>query len=160
VDNILFPQFLVDPEQYKLSEQYWCDLWNKADRFDRARYEWTYPWLGTGSPDIKDGNPIFSAISAALRRGIRVIQEEPCETGPGIQAWLDTFGGDITSPDHIHELVISCTLSEVVAEVALSLITPWVQGNAISFKSNEAGLLVPASASAPRRRVGSHRIAA
>ena len=114
------PKFLIDPEQYRLSERYWEDLWSQIDFFDRASFEWTDPWLGTGSPDIKDGNPIFSAYSPVLGRGLRVIQEEPIHTMLDMQAWLDTFGGDITEPDRIHELVISCTLSDVVQTRPLS----------------------------------------
>ena len=138
--NNLFPNFLVDPEQYGLSERFWVDLWTQIDPFVRERSEWTYSWLGTGSPDIKDGNPIFSACSPVLRRGIRVIQQEPIEPGLDIQVWLDTFGGDITDPERIDELVISCVLSDVASQIALSLMTSWVRGLPISFESNEAGL--------------------
>src|SRR5947208_16414706 len=104
----LYPQFLVDPQQYMLSERFWEDLWSQIDPFHRKSFEWTHPWLGTGSPNIKDGNPIFSAYSPVLGRAVRVIQEEPIRPGLAIQVWLDTFGGDIIDPGHIHELVISC----------------------------------------------------
>ena len=158
--SILFPKFLIDPEQYRLSERYWEDLWSRIDFFDRVSFEWTYPWLGTGSPDIKDGNPIFSAYSPVLGRGLRVIQEEPIHTVLDIQAWLDTFGGDIIDPDRIHELVISCTLSDVASRVALSLMSQWVRGAPISFRYNEAGLLLPSDPGMPRRRVRSLGVAA
>jgi hypothetical protein len=153
VVNNLFPQFLVDPEQYRLSEQYWEDVWSRVDPFYRVSQEWIYPWLGTGSQDIKDGNPIFSAYSPLLRRGIRVIQEEPIRPGLDIQAWLDTFGGDITDPDRIHELVISCALSDAASRTALALMNPWVRGQPITFKHNEAGLLLPSEPHESSRRV-------
>ena len=61
MSHILFPRFLTDPDEYRLAERYWEDLWSRIDPLDRAASNWTYPWLGTGSPTIKDGNPIFSA---------------------------------------------------------------------------------------------------
>lgn len=141
--NNLFPNFLVDSSQYELSEQFWMDLWSRVAPFRRERFGWAYPWLGTGASTIKDGNPIFSAHSPALRRGIRVIQEEPTGVDLEIRAWLDTFGGDITDPDCIHELVISCVLSDTSARVSLDLMSPWVCGRSISFGFGGTGLLLP-----------------
>jgi hypothetical protein len=156
----LFSQFLLDPEQYKLSERHWEGLWNRIDSLDRDRFVWTPDWLGTGSLNIKDGNPIFSAYSPVLRRGIRVIQEEPIKPGLDIQAWLDTFGGDIMSPDHTDELVISCVLSDVASEIARSLMTPWVRGHSISFRSDEARLLLPSGLRKPKGRARPSGLAA
>lgn len=156
----LFPQFLEDPEQYRLSERYWEDLWGQIDPFHRANFEWIHPWLGTGSPDIKDGNPVFSAYSPVLGRGVRIIQQAPIESGLDIQVWLDTFGGEITNPDRIHELVISCALSDVASKVALTLMSSWVRGQSLSFRRNEAGLFLPSDSKMPRREVRSFDIAA
>lgn len=142
--NNLFPDFLVNPEQYELSERFWKDLWERIDPDHRDRFAWTSPWLGTGSPEIKDGNPIFSAHSPKLGRGIRVIQEEP--TGSELDMpvwWLDTFGGDITDPNRIDELVISCVLTDVASRVALDLMSPWVRGEAISLRYDAAGRPLP-----------------
>jgi hypothetical protein len=160
VVNNLFPHFLEDPEQYRLSERHWQDLWGRTDPFDRETYRWTHPWLGTGSPDLKDGNPIFSAYSPVLGRGVRVVQTEPVGPGLDIQAWLDTFGGDITDPDRILELVISCTVSHAASEIALSLMSSWVRGESISFIYNDAGLPIPDGSHRAVRRVRSSGMAA
>lgn len=138
--NNLFPSFLENVEEYGLSEHYWQDLWERIDPIDRERFRWTHPWLSTGSPDIKDGNPIFSAYSPSLGRGIRIIQNASVGLGLDIQAWLDTFGGDITDPGRIQELVISCSLSDVASQIALELMSPWVRGEPVSFSYDEAGL--------------------
>ena len=158
--NNLFPKFLEDLEQYRLSERHWQDLWGRTDPFDRETYRWTHPWVGTGSPDIRDGNPIFSAYSPVLGRGVRVIQSEPVGSRLDIQAWLDVFGGDITDPDRIVELVISCTLSDAASKIALSLISPWVRGESISFVYDEAGLPIPGVSHRAARRVRYSGVAA
>lgn len=132
----LFPHFLEDAEQYELSERYWRDLWHRIAPAHREQFQWKSPWLGTGSPNIKDGNPIFSAYSPMLRRGIRVIQEDPIGSEPNIQAWLDTFG-DAADPDRIDELAISCTLSDASASLARRLMEPWICGQAPSFESDQ-----------------------
>jgi hypothetical protein len=156
----LYSQFLIDPEQYRLSELFWVDLWSQIDPFHRKSFGWSHPWLGTGSPTIKDGNPIFSAYSPVLGRAVRVIQEEPITPEIDFQVWLDTFGGDIIDPQHIHELVISCVLSDVSSEIARSLMSSWVRGQSISFRYNKAGLLLPDDSDKPRRKVRSLGIAA
>ena len=156
----LFPSFLDDPEQYELSERFWQELWCRIDPTVRLNFKWSHPWLGTGSPTIKDGNPIFSAYSPVLGRGIRVIQEEPVGLGLDIRAWLDTFGGDITDPDRIHELVIACTLSDVASNAAFFIISQWVQGQSISFRHDNAGLFLPSNSQRPGRMSKSLGIAA
>lgn len=133
----LFPHFLEDAEQYELSERYWRDLWDRIAPAHREQFQWKSPWIGTGSPDIKDGNPIFSAHSPALKRGIRVIQEEPIGSELDIRAWLDTFGGDLAGPDQIHELVISCTLSDAAASIARRLMESWISGQALNLESDQ-----------------------
>ena len=111
----LFPNFLKHDEEYEASVRFWINPWDRVDEFNRKSFGWTYPWVGTGSPLIKDGNPIFSAISPGLRRGVRIIQAEPIDSELDIQVWLDRFGGDVTDPTSVHELVIACVLSEEAA---------------------------------------------
>jgi hypothetical protein len=130
----LLPYFLTDEDQYRQSEQYWVELWQRIDRSDRDRYQWSHPWLGTGSPAIKDGNPIFSAYSPVLRRGIRIVQQEPIDTDLDIQAYPDSFGGPHNDPAIINELVIACTLSDEAAQIALRLMRPWVAGGSVPFE--------------------------
>jgi hypothetical protein len=158
--NNLYPRFLDDPEEYRLSELFWLDLWSEIDPFHRESLGWTHPWLGTGSPQIKDGNPIFSAYSPILGRAVRVIQEEPATSTLDIQVWLDTFGGDITDPDRIHELVVWCALSDVASKVARSLISPWVRGRSLSFRYDKTGLLLPDDSDKPSRNIRSIAVAA
>lgn len=136
----LFPNFLEDEGDYALAERYWVDLW---EGIVRGRREWRQPWFQPLPSSIGEGNPIFSAVSPSLRRGIRVIQSAPTETGLELVAYPDTFGGSASDPDAIHELVISCALSDVAAEVARSLMVPWVEGRAVAFDSTGAEPIAP-----------------
>jgi hypothetical protein len=135
----LYPNFLRDEDVYRQVEQYWIDLWTKID--PKIRYRWEQPWFQPLPPSISEGNPIFSAFSSLLRRGIRVLQSEPAEEGLELLAYPDTFGGSIYDPSAIHELVISCALSDAAARVAVSLMLPWIEGRAVSFELYDAGLI-------------------
>jgi hypothetical protein len=138
----LFGNFLEDPDEYQQSERYWMGVWSEVVGSARYDDKWQTPWLGTGSLLIKDGNPIFSAFSPVLRRGIRVVQQEPIEPGLDFQVWLDTFGGGPTDPDSVHELVIACVLSDVAAYHARTSMMTWVAGDSMSFSRDGGGRLV------------------
>ena len=127
----LFAEFLDDPNVYKQAVAYWCDLWTRVDLITRTNLRWIEPWLSTGAPTILDGNPIFSAYSPKLRKGIRVVQYRP-ESNDNVEfdSWLDAYGGDITDPQSIHELVITCALSEESAMHSRRIIESWISGPA------------------------------
>ena len=134
--------FLKNDRAYALAERYWIDLWHRIDRTSREAHGWRHPWFAPLPRELSEGNPIFSAASPMLRRGIRVIQSEPTEPGLEIVAYPDTFGGSIDDPSRIHELVISCALSDAAADCALGLMTPWVVGESIPFdRDRESGFL-------------------
>lgn len=135
----LHPNFLEDEAVYRCVERYWTDLWEKID--SDLRTKWKQPWFQPLPPSIGEGNPIFSSVSLLLRRGIRIIQSQPTEKGLEFVAYPDTFGGSIFDPYAIHELVISCALSDEAARIALSLMLPWVEGKAISFDTYDIGLI-------------------
>ena len=137
----IFADFLRDERVYAQTERYWLDLWNGVDPQDRDDNGWKQPWFQPLPPGLSEGNPIFSAFSPNLKRGIRILQSEPTEKGIEFYAYPDTFGGTIFDPAAIHELVISCALSDIVSHLAMSLIHPWVAGKSISFDSYEGGMV-------------------
>jgi hypothetical protein len=137
----LYKNFLNSIEEYRASEDFWRDRWQREGFPADQRLGWSYPWISTGSPDFLDGNPIFSAFSPSQRRGVRIIQHEPTSRKLEIQAWPDFVGGRYYDPDAIQELVISCALSEAAADWALALVRPWVAGRPISFDKKTSGLV-------------------
>jgi len=143
----LFKNFINDVQDYRASEKYWESLWLQTDYSTRARYGWTYPWVSTGSVECLDGNPIFSAWSRTLLRGVRVIQHEPTTQGLEIQAWPNFVGGSYYDPTAIQELVISCALTEAAANWAMSLLRYWIAGQSISFARDKSGQVATQSVS-------------
>lgn len=149
----LYSNFLDDPRLYSLSEAYWQTLWMGISHHERSRFGWQQPWFQPLPPKLGQGNPIFTAVSPTLRRGIRVIQHEPTVDSLEIQAWTDSFGGPITDPESIKELVISCALSNLAAGVATEMMKSWVANRPVSFRSPMPGAMpLPGGLVQPQRR--------
>jgi len=129
-----FAGFLEDPAQYAHAVHYWAHLWDRIDPIQRSVRGWRQPWFSTtlanGTSEL-DGNPIFSAFSPSLRRGIRIIQYPPTAGSVEFDCWQDTFGGTRSDPEAIWELVISCALSDEAADRAFGAISEWVAGRPV-----------------------------
>lgn len=128
----LHAHFLHDPAAYARAESVWRDLWKMSDQIQRLQHGWQTDWIVTtyadGTP-MHDGNPIFSAYSPRELRGIRIIQHEPTGEAMEFEFWLGMSGGDITDPNAVVELVISCALSDQSLVLASLLIDAWIQGS-------------------------------
>jgi len=129
-----FARFLEDPVEYHRALDHWTRLWERVDAFRRNDDGWTSPWLcarlADGSLDM-DGNPIFTAFSPSLRKGLRIIQEQPTSERIEFQLWFDTFGGPLTDSESIRELVILCELSDETSDLSLQAMRDWVNGKPI-----------------------------
>jgi hypothetical protein len=129
--NHLFADFLDRPTIYDEAVRYWLTLWDRVVSEESVGDKWRHPWLGTGSDAIRDGNPIFTAYSPLEQKGIRVIQYAPTKATEELQFWFDTYGGSLTDPMNIRELVIACALSDEAALNASRLIGAWLRGEGI-----------------------------
>ncbi len=121
----LCKRFLADAAEYESAQARWRQLWDKLIATEKPEAEWKVPWFAPEFVDgtaMRDGNPIFSAVSPTLRRGIRVLQHEPTTDQLELDYWLDTFGSD----EPISELVISCALSDQAEQRAADLIRSWI----------------------------------
>ncbi len=123
----LYPNFLTDAREYKLSEKFWKELWDDLMKEASVVKEWKSPWLGAPLPD---GDPIFSAVSQAQRRGVHIIQHAATSAEVEIVSWQDQFGEEGVD-DIIDQLVISCALSKESVAQARALIQSWVRGEMI-----------------------------
>lgn len=120
----LFAHFLTNSAEYSQAQAEWAKLWESIP--DRDEYGWRSGWFEL--QQANDGNPIFTAISDANQKAIRVIQYEPTSNDVEIDCWLDTFGGPVIDPSSIRELVIACALSDESKQIAHELMAAWVVG--------------------------------
>lgn len=137
-NDYMYPDFLDSPSSYQKAEQYWKDLWIKINPLQRHIDKWVEPWMYTNSESIKDGNPIFSAVSRKLHRGVRIIQfpsEDNCED---LYYWFDTFGGGLKDAESIHELVIACILSNKTSEIVVELVKSWMTNGILKISFNKS----------------------
>lgn len=146
-----FPRFLDDPKEYQQAETLWRERWSDLLRRLGQEWLWQSPWLSTsfadGSPS-QDGNPIFSAVSPRLRRGVRVIQIEPSDKPRELYAWTDTFGEGEREP--IKELVLTCVLTDQTLLDAVDLMKRWLTDEEADFSEEHTGLgVAPANPSPP-----------
>ena len=134
MEYYLFRNFLADPAEYARAEALWRERWEELREHAKDRDEWKTPWLSTsfaGGIPCRDGNPIFSAVSALHRRGVRVIQLQPSAEPRELHFWIDTF--DEGGPHQIDELVISCALTRGTLIDAMNLMSQWVDEGRIEL---------------------------
>jgi len=135
MSEYLFPKFLESRNEYLLLVNYWSHMWNSlpAD----AREGWITPWFSRLDPDLEEGNPIFSAWSPRLMRGVQVIQLAPQEqSNDELHRWIDWFGGDSRNPDAIQKLVITCVLTEFSESRIWDEIEKWIESGKIVERSS------------------------
>ena len=68
--------FLKDARAYSAAQQYWEAAWAQVLSQTGSETGWETYWMKN---PLANGNPIFTARSPTLRRGVRIIQEEPGE---------------------------------------------------------------------------------
>jgi len=134
----LYKTFLVDADEYKAAEARWRQLWDRLVSTEKREADWEVRWFvpafANGTP-MRDGNPIFTAVSPGLRRGVRIIQHEPTTDQVELDYWLDTFQSD----EPISELVISCALSDQAEEKPAELIRSWITTGHVDGMKSETG---------------------
>src|SRR5260370_38299993 len=83
----LYPNFLTDPQEYKRSEEFWNDLWKDLIKETGVAKDWKSLWLVAPLPD---GDPMFSAVPQAQRRGVHVNRHMPTSEGLEL-AWCEGY---------------------------------------------------------------------
>jgi hypothetical protein len=125
----LFPD-LVKKKAYANATRYWETVWADVQSAANVKHGWTVPWMQS-SPD---GNPMFTAVCRPLRRGVRIIHEQPPDAEEfDLDWWLDWFG-DEKDPDAIHELVIACCPSDENAGKIRQLLKQWIKRGKLTLR--------------------------
>src|ERR1700681_4223953 len=115
--------FLKSAESYEEAQRFWRGLWEEVSQ--GREVGWQTPWLQEPPATLRDGNPIFTAWSHALRRGIRIIQREPSSHVPDLTYWLDVFGGNLREPNAVEELVLNCSPRSEIIHPLKALMSSW-----------------------------------
>jgi hypothetical protein len=76
---------------------------------------------------LRDGNPICSAVSRSLRRGVRVIQHEAEGVAPEFTFWWDSSG----DAEPIAELVIALATTDSNVRLAAQFMRVWMETGAL-----------------------------
>src|SRR5438093_10653472 len=129
----LYERFLADAAEYESAQARSSDLWDRLIATEKPEAEWKVPWFlpeFINRMPMRDGNPIFSAVSPTLRRGLRILQHEPTNDQLELDYWLDTFDSD----QPISELVICCALSDQAEQRVADLIRSWVTRGCLDGK--------------------------
>jgi hypothetical protein len=145
----LYRDFLRDAHQYTEAEEVWRRQWQRAEHLTGQKGEWRYPWLRTTSANgapFRDGDPMFSAISADRGLAVRVIQHEPEGDDIELDFWVDEFGDEW---EKVRVLVISCALSEEVVPYALDLFYSWMMEGSVRVARGPEG---PVTVLPPREK--------
>jgi hypothetical protein len=125
--HIIHERFLEDSDEYQAAEDYWVKL-AKGVAKELGVEEWK-SWISRsyadGTPWEQDGNPIFSARSEELERGVRVMQHTPTSDDIEIAAWLKNYPEEFIDLPR-DELVINIGLSEESGEKARQLLRIWM----------------------------------
>jgi len=135
--DYLYPKFLEDAHEYVAAERLWQSRWSDLLRYTPEGHSWKSPWLATAFADgtpMRDGNPIFSAVSPNERLGVRVIQLEPASNDRGFSFWVDKFAKD--QPEELSELVITYVMTDENLLKALDLIRQWIRFGEIRLKGD------------------------
>jgi hypothetical protein len=150
MNDALFPDFRDAPRVYEQSVKFWReDVWRIIP--EDSRRGWETPWFARQASGLEDGNPIFSAWSPAVRRGLQVIQVQPGESDNDLTWWMDFFGGEATDPNAIAKLVIVCVPSHSKVARLRSLIDEWTREGWVS-EEREGFELTDTAADAYERR--------
>jgi hypothetical protein len=137
--------WLESGQEYDLAESFWREPWRGLVAAKGTAELWRVPWFKgeylDGTP-IRDANPIFSAVSPVLGKGVRIIQFEPTTNRCEIGYWMDAREGE-TEDETIRELVISCALSEQAVQRAANLLREWIGSGNAARRELESDLFPP-----------------
>ncbi len=136
--SVIYPRFLHDKSEYGLAELYWENLWKGIAPLEQLRDEWRPRWFAPRP--IRDGNPIFTAISTRQAKAVRIIQYDPEMKDIEFDWWLDTYGEVPLDPSAIRELVIACILTPETSTKAADLMKQWVSFGEIRRSCNRYGV--------------------
>jgi hypothetical protein len=130
----LFPNFLVDIQQYTESQKFWEDLCLQILSKHRQSDLWI-PWLGAenilsaaDNAILYEGNPMYWLDNPIQLKSVRIIQQDPkIHTKWEMATWIDVVGDEHSELGLIKQLVFTCNLTLETANVFEKLFEAWLQ---------------------------------
>jgi hypothetical protein len=129
-----FLNFLNSTTAYEAAESYWLSMFEEYNSQLQAANQWE-SWFdlvwGNGTKKM-DGNPIITRWNSELKKGLRVIQNEPdCKDQSDVGAWMNKFD------DTVDEIIISCILTDETEVIIRRLIRAYVVDNVSPVEMQE-----------------------
>lgn len=126
--QLIHPDFRKDSGAYAAAQRHWETLWANIATKGEVEPRWEIHWMKN---PLSDGNPIFTALCSALRKGVRIIQEEPGDADDiDVDWWIDDFGAK-EDGDATRELVIACCPTAENTPQVEQLLRKWVQNDEV-----------------------------
>lgn len=130
----LFPNFLIDAQQYTESQNFWEDLCLKILSKHRQSDFWI-PWFGTenvvsaaDNAILYEGNPIYWLDNSTQSKSVRIIQQDPkIHTKWEMATWTEVVGDKYSELGLMKQLVFTCNLTLETANVFEKLFEAWIQ---------------------------------
>ncbi|MBE9914102.1 hypothetical protein G8C92_08650 [Paenibacillus donghaensis] len=114
--------YFESDEAYEAAEQYWKNLFFSL-MHEGDTYDWVTPYYNNQLADgtrMRDGNPIFSAVSRSSGRSIRIVIESDLEYAD-LTYWVDQKNGK-------NELVVVCGWTLPQLSKAEEVLGSWLGG--------------------------------
>ncbi len=135
--QLIHADFLQDSVAYSAAQRHWEALWANIAAKSEGEPRWEIHWMKN---PLADGNPIFTALCSALRKGVRVIQEEPGNAEDiDLDWWIDDFG-DKEDGDATRELVIACCPTVENTPQVERLLRKWVRNDEVHRDHSNGGV--------------------
>ena len=140
-----YTDFLENRQEYHESEKFWMRLFEEIFMECPEWKQWKKRLnftLNDGTV-IRDGNPIFSAISPSRNKYFRIVQLDPRRAERDFLSWIK-FNND----GHMVELTIQCAISDATVKAVKEVLRKLVIEDAsldelqkIIEKHNEGSLV-------------------
>lgn len=135
MNRSLHPDFLKSAQEYDRAAALWKQRFDEIVRGLGQSWLWQTDWIETRSgngTELRDGNPIFSAICPERRLGIRIVQLEPEADPLEFDFWMDFFAQG--EAEEVKELVLSCVLSLETLNIATDLMRQWINDEELELE--------------------------
>ncbi len=127
MNKYLYNNFLEDKTVYKENVAFWDKIAKNLLQIGNYTFE-EYIATDDGYGNVfYDGNPIYSFMIDSLNKAVKIVQEEPEESGNRFAAFINAT--ELPSGKKLDELVINIQLTRETALLAINIMQAWTLSN-------------------------------